>query len=217
MRMSLAPLLAAIAVGRSSALRSSHGPLSLRRFSRGLSSVVSDLTGEVTDLRNEVSELRSLALETERGQRRDADSKKKAVQDLVKSLESTGRLQGSLSGLWELIYADDDVTRASPFFWAFRKAFRNTRSRLKLSSSDMFADNVFYITDTIPFKSIGTCTQRIDLESRSFISQVKVNVDFIGRSLSSSLMTTSSTIRPTEDPNIYEIQVDKTEVWRLCS
>ena len=217
MRMSLAPLLAAIAVGRSSALRSSQGPLSLRRFSGGISSVVADLTGEVTELRPEVSELRSLALETERGQKRDEDSKKKAVQDLVKSLESTGRLQGSLNGLWELIYADDDVTRASPFFWAFRKAFRNTRSRVKLSSSGMFADNVFYITDTIPFKSIGTCTQRIDLESRSFISQVKVNVDFIGRSLSSSLMKTSSTIRPTEDPNIYEIQVDKTEVWRLYS
>ena len=214
MRTRLTPLLAAIVVSRASALRPSLAPLSLRRFSRALSS---DVMGEATELRPEVAELRSLALETERGQRKDAVSQKTAVLELVKSLESTGRIGGSMDGLWELIFAEDDVTRASPFFWAFRKAFRNTKSRVKLSSSGMFADNVFYITDTIPFKSIGPCTQKIDLDSRSFISQVKVNVDFMGRSLSSSLMTTSSTLRPTEEPNIFEIQVDKTEVHTCLS
>ena len=208
------PLLTAVTLYRTAALRSSPtGSLSLRRLTRGLSSVAAELVpDEKSELKMELSELKSLAAETERGQKRDTDAKKKTIQELVKSLELTGRRQGSISGLWELIYAEDDVTRASPFFWAFRKAFRNTKSRVKLSSSDMFADNVFYITDTIPFKSVGSCNQRIDLDSRSFVSQVRVNVNLAGRSLSSSLMTTSSTIRPTEDRDLFEIQVDKTEV-----
>lgn len=205
--VSLRPLLVAMVLVRSSALQSSLGSYSLRRLSRRLSSVASEL-------RPELAELRSLAAETDRGQKKGADSKKELVKTLVTSLEATNTLEGSIDGSWELLYAEDDITRASPFFWAFRKAFKGSRTRLKLTSSELFADNVFYITDTIPFKSIGTCTQRIDLSSQSFVSQVRVSVDVAGRSLSSSLMTTSSTIRSTENRTLFEIQVDKTEVQR---
>ena len=38
----------------------------------------------------------------------------------------------------ELIYAPDDVTRSSPFFWAFRRAFPDS------------SDQIFGITDAIP-------------------------------------------------------------------
>jgi PAP_fibrillin len=59
-----------------------------------------------------------------------------------------------ISGEWELLYASTDMTRSSPFFWAFRKAFPDSTS-----------DAIFGITDAIPapLKEVGPAFQEIDV------------------------------------------------------
>ena len=55
----------------------------------------------------------------------------------------------------ELIYSPEDDTRASPFFWAFRKAYPTN------------ADQIFSITDSIPapIKEVGPAFQQIDFSA----------------------------------------------------
>lgn len=91
---------------------------------------------------------------------------------------------GLLNGVWELVYAPDDVTRSSPFFWAFRRAFPD------------LSDQIFDITDAIPspIKEVGPATQTIDIDSSSgsvadgtLVSRVKVAT--LG-GIATSIMTT---------------------------
>lgn len=124
----------------------------------------------------------------------------------------------NLIGEWDLIYAEDDITRSSPFFWAFRKALI---VKTDILSTSKMAESIFSFTDAIPLKSIGECRQTItvdsnerkshdDLSSGCLVSQVKVDVFLAG----SSLMTTTSSWKLTEEPGVIEIQVDKTEVLK---
>ena len=75
----------------------------------------------------------------------------------------------------------EDVTRASPFFWAFRKAFPDQ------------SDEIFSITDAIPapIKEVGPAYQTIELDngtnSGKLVSRVKVAT--LG-GLATSMMTT---------------------------
>merc|ERR1712037_470961 len=76
---------------------------------------------------------------------------------------------GFLSGEWKLLYASEDTTRSSPFFWAFRNAFPNKSGQ------------IFGITDAIPppIKEIGPAIQTITIDkgtnSGSLISRVEVS------------------------------------------
>ena len=101
-------------------------------------------------------------------------------------------------GSWELLFSDDDKTRASPFFWAFKKAFGKST-----------ASKVFAVTDAIPstIKKIGTAKQFVD-PTGSLVSQVEI-MSPIGQ----SLMTTSSrwSWSPACD-DMLEIRVEKTQV-----
>jgi hypothetical protein len=56
-----------------------------------------------------------------------------------------------LNGEWQLAWAGDDVTRSSPFFWAFRQTVPT------------FSNQIFSITDNLPefLKQIGQATQII--------------------------------------------------------
>eukprot|EP00560_Eucampia_antarctica_P009733 CAMPEP_0197830892 /NCGR_PEP_ID=MMETSP1437-20131217/7502_1 /TAXON_ID=49252 ORGANISM="Eucampia antarctica, Strain CCMP1452" /NCGR_SAMPLE_ID=MMETSP1437 /ASSEMBLY_ACC=CAM_ASM_001096 /LENGTH=282 /DNA_ID=CAMNT_0043433575 /DNA_START=55 /DNA_END=903 /DNA_ORIENTATION=- len=111
---------------------------------------------------------------------------KKQVQDLEQEAEQIGvgqcaSLNGVLSGEWELVYSPEDITRSSPFFWAFQKAFPEN------------SDQIFAITDVIPapVKDVGPAIQYIDLDAKTFVSRVKVAT--LG-GLATSLMTTRATI-----------------------
>mmetsp|Transcript_15961 Transcript_15961/g.35933 ORF Transcript_15961/g.35933 Transcript_15961/m.35933 type:complete len:238 (-) Transcript_15961:194-907(-) len=104
----------------------------------------------------------------------------------------------------ELLYTEDDVTRSSPFFWAFRKAFPSE------------SDQIFSITDSIPapVKEIGPAFQTIEVEgdgSRpegSLISRVKVAT--LG-GVATSIMTTRCTILGGEGRDSLRIRVDSTK------
>jgi hypothetical protein len=111
-------------------------------------------------------------------------------------------LSGLINGEWELLYSPEDATRASPFFWAFRKAFPEN------------ADEVFGITDAIPapLKEIGPAFQQIDFNPTSqtgrFVSRVKVAT--LG-GLATSIMTTRGTILGIEGLDGLRLKIETTK------
>ena len=104
----------------------------------------------------------------------------------------------------ELIYASDDVTRSSPFFWAFRRAFPDS------------SDQIFGITDAIPapIKMVGPATQTIDVDSSSrpvtgtFISRVKVAT--LG-GVATSIMTTRCNVLSSDGSDGLRLKVESTK------
>lgn len=161
-----------------------------------------------------IEQLRTLASESQRGQKFTNERLKESITSLITTLETKASNSNEtlklLPGRWELIYAEDDITRSSPFFWAFRKAFNGAKTPMKISSSDSFVDNVFCITDTIPFKSIGKAQQII--EDNKLTSRVRINMALGGTTLASSTMTTTAQLVAGEDPSLVEVQLDTTEV-----
>lgn len=131
------------------------------------------------------------------------ESVRSKVQDLEELAEQGGIGQASahsglLSGEWELIYCVEDVTRSSPFFWAFRRAFPEQ------------SDQIFGITDSIPapIKEVGPATQTIDMNAKTFVSKVKVAT--LG-GLATSSMTTRATILGVEGLEGIRLKVDTTK------
>jgi hypothetical protein len=133
------------------------------------------------------------------------------VSGLVEELERVGAAEGvgqssSLSGLlggeWELVHASEDVTRSSPFFWAFRAAFPDS------------ADQIYGITDSIPdpIKHVGPAVQTIDWDpivgSGRLISKVKVAT--LG-GMATSIMTTRGVIQGAVGADGIRIKVETTK------
>jgi hypothetical protein len=105
----------------------------------------------------------------------------------------------------ELVYSPDDVTRSSPFFWAFRRAFPDS------------SDQIFGITDAIPapLKVVGPATQTIDVDSSSgsfltgtLVSRVKVAT--LG-GMASSIMTTRCTVLGADGLDALRMRVTSTK------
>eukprot|EP00957_Ditylum_brightwellii_P050779 3850024-Ditylum_brightwellii.AAC.1 len=108
---------------------------------------------------------------------------------------------GILAGEWELLYSPDDVTRSSPFFWAFRRAFPEN------------SDQIFAITDGIPapIKEVGPAYQTIELDSTgsgTLVSRVKVAT--LG-GLATSIMTTRCSIVGSVGLDGLRIKVETTK------
>jgi len=102
----------------------------------------------------------------------------------------------------ELLYSPEDDTRASPFFWAFRKAYPQN------------SDQIFSITDSIPapIKEVGPAFQQIDFSTSSqtgnFISRVKVAT--LG-GLATSMMTTRGLIVGCDGLDGLRLKVETTK------
>ena len=128
------------------------------------------------------------------------------IDDLSKS--SVSFATEDMLGEWELLYSDDDVTRASPFFWAFRKALSGIEDPLRIVGPKLLSESIFKITDSIPLKSIGTASQIFeedDTKERGSLRsriQVKVNPGNF-----QSVMATTSKWRRTDEPDLIEIEV----------
>jgi len=125
------------------------------------------------------------------------------VQSLEELAEQVGIGQapahsGLLSGEWELLYSPEDVTRSSPFFWAFRRAFPDQ------------SDQIFSITDSIPapIKEVGSATQTIDMDAKTFVSRVKVTT--LG-GLATSTMTTRASITGVEGLECIRLKIETTK------
>ncbi|CEM18277.1 unnamed protein product [Vitrella brassicaformis CCMP3155] len=125
-----------------------------------------------------------------------------------------------LKGTWRLVYASEDVTRSSPFFWAFRKALEGIRDPLRTFGSDQLAESLFGLTDRLPFKSIGESRQRIEgspmpnqrFRPERLTNQVRVGVFGLGE----SKMTTECSVAPQEGPeardDVLNVTIEKTKV-----
>mmetsp|Transcript_60149 Transcript_60149/g.135354 ORF Transcript_60149/g.135354 Transcript_60149/m.135354 type:complete len:336 (-) Transcript_60149:47-1054(-) len=117
-----------------------------------------------------------------------------------------------LDGEWQLVYATEDPTRSSPFFWAFRKAMAGVKdpfpSRVLFGSEEL-SENILTFSDNIPLKSVGVASQTF--QNGQVVSRVGVRVFPTGE----STMTTTSQYRvkqQTEDARVLGIEVEKTQV-----
>jgi hypothetical protein len=101
-----------------------------------------------------------------------------------------GDILNWMNGEWELIFTPVDITRSSPFFWAFRQAFPDV------------SDQIYSITDGIPspIKEVGPAYQQIDCRyilndissvSGTYVSRVKVAT--LG-GIATSMMTTRASV-----------------------
>lgn len=138
-----------------------------------------------------------------------SDPENRQVRDLISRLELAMLGQRTtaalLNGTWELAWASDDVTRSSPFFWAFRQAFPDT------------ADQIFGITDSVPnqLKGLGPATQTISAnegpEEGALISRVQIKAfPDLPVPLSSTMITTAAIIGRT--PTKLSLRVQDTRV-----
>jgi hypothetical protein len=106
----------------------------------------------------------------------------------------------------ELVYSPDDVTRSSPFFWAFRRAFPDS------------SDQIFGITDAIPapLKIVGPATQTIDVDSSTGTNAVagtlvsRVKVATLG-GVATSMMTTRCGVLGSDGPDGLRLRVASTK------
>jgi len=100
------------------------------------------------------------------------------------------------------MWSPEDVTRSSPFFWAFRKAFPDN------------ADQIFGITDSIPapLKEVGPAFQTINFVPEAgtgqFVSKIKVST--LG-GMASSIMTTRATITGVQGLDGLRLRVETTK------
>ena len=156
------------------------------------------------------SEMLQLISSSDRGQSADMFLNER-ISSLITELEGlnpTSSLFESslLQGDWNLLYANDDLTRSSPFFWAFKKALKGIDDPLQ---SKALADSIFSFTDMdfLGLKSIGDCIQ--SFESESLVSKVRIMINPVG----SSLMTTTSSYEMIPDDGLLvKLTVEKTEV-----
>lgn len=121
--------------------------------------------------------------------------------------------------IWELIYTNDDPTRSSPFFSAFRKGVKGVKTPIDPLNAfpKDFADAIFSITDNIPIKDVGRVRQYIDEKEGGGAKRMKSEVRVLVNPVGSSLMCTTSDIAPAIDDSstqrkLYNLKVVKTEV-----
>lgn len=102
----------------------------------------------------------------------------------------------------ELLYAPEDVTRSSPFFWAFRKAFPDQ------------SDEIFGITDAIPppLKEVGPAFQKINMVQETGRGQMtsQVKVATLG-GMATSIMTTRGSIVGIDGVDGIKIKIETTK------
>lgn len=181
-----------------------------------------------------IDSLLSTAKVSERGQA--IGQSKEKVLDYIRELELSQAdtiyqncPTSLLAGTWELCFATDDITRSSPFFWAFRKALEGKKdnSPVVLGKTRELVDSIFYITDTVPrsLKEIGVAKQTIRLSSNNNNSpsvnalQGELVSEVVVKALGafSSTMTTKTSISSVDgenmlNSNLLELVVDTTEV-----
>jgi hypothetical protein len=159
------------------------------------------------------SQLIIAAQESDRGQKVTESSRVSALISEIESLNSEMNRgnENLLKGKWELIWTNDDITRSSPFFWAFKKAFKSFKVKdpLNLLRSEEFPDGIFRITDSIPkpIKEIGLCSQTFT--ASELTSQIEIKVLSVG---SSKMTTTSTWSYDPSNSNYLEVRVDTTKI-----
>lgn len=160
-----------------------------------------------------------------RGQKQNKE-RNKALQ-LISEIESQTIINSAsledFIGSWELVFCNDDITRSSPFFSAFRKSLDGRKSMVPFPPfiKPELSESIYFVTDSIPspLKSIGKAIQEISYEQsldenlKRAVLVSKVEVEAL--KTQSSIMTTRSTLQINTNENqnsIMDIEVLTTEV-----
>ena len=139
-----------------------------------------------------MNKLVGMVQNTNRGRDKSNEDEIKSLIETIESMPSSETVEEKLNllrGKWDLLWTNDDVTRASPFFWAFRKATRDIKDPVGVVGPELISESIFQITDSIPFKSIGSCSQTFTSDGR-LVSEVDVEIG-----LQSILSVGSSKVR----------------------
>ena len=169
----------------------------MRRYAEA-EETVSALASDI--LEESKAELFRLCSSTTKPSLESVRGKVKVVEELGEQL-GLGQASvhsGLLTGEWECVYSPEDLTRSSPFFWAFRKAFPDQ------------SDQIFGITDAIPspIKDVGPAFQTIDMDAKTLVSRVKVAT--LGGQ-ATSIMTTRCVIESIEGLEGLRLKVETTK------
>eukprot|EP00931_Biecheleriopsis_adriatica_P021102 TRINITY_DN13898_c0_g2_i1.p1 TRINITY_DN13898_c0_g2~~TRINITY_DN13898_c0_g2_i1.p1 ORF type:complete len:362 (-),score=54.47 TRINITY_DN13898_c0_g2_i1:260-1345(-) len=112
----------------------------------------------------------------------------KAVEDLNPTARPSDRPE-LLEGTWRLIFASEDVTRSSPFFWGWRQLLAGVPDPLPLTralfGTEQLSESIFAITDNIPIKTIGEAVQT--LSDGVLVNRVELKILGVGQ----TFMTTT--------------------------
>eukprot|EP00931_Biecheleriopsis_adriatica_P094558 TRINITY_DN68199_c0_g1_i1.p1 TRINITY_DN68199_c0_g1~~TRINITY_DN68199_c0_g1_i1.p1 ORF type:complete len:339 (+),score=52.95 TRINITY_DN68199_c0_g1_i1:38-1018(+) len=169
--------------------------------------------GEAKSPQQPLAELLRLAAATDRGQRLTKKLRQQS-EDLLSRVEAQNptrapALSPLLEGTWRLVFASEDVTRSSPFFWAARQLGLTDPTPFSRSvlGSDSLLETTFAITDNIPLTYMGIASQQ--LSRGSLVNQVNVGVFITGESEMTT--TCSYTPDPVEDDTLL-VKVLKTQV-----
>ena len=83
---------------------------------------------------------------TNRGKDKSKEDDIKSVIERIESISSPHVIQENknfLEGKWDLLWTNDDITRASPFFWAFRKATRDIKDPVGVVGPELISESIF--------------------------------------------------------------------------
>eukprot|EP00401_Gymnodinium_catenatum_P018047 CAMPEP_0117540540 /NCGR_PEP_ID=MMETSP0784-20121206/43553_1 /TAXON_ID=39447 /ORGANISM="" /LENGTH=274 /DNA_ID=CAMNT_0005337201 /DNA_START=38 /DNA_END=862 /DNA_ORIENTATION=+ len=102
-----------------------------------------------------------------------------------------------LQGDWALVFASEDVTRSSPFFWGWRRLLTGVPDPLPLTramfGTDQLSESIFAITDGLPMKTVGAATQHI--RDGELVNRVTLNIFGLGE----AKITTTCAYNPAEN------------------
>jgi len=169
-----------------------------------------------------IAELLTLCATSNRGQSANLDHKFK-IENAVSLLESQSPIANPgdselLNGQWDLVYASEALTRTSPFFWSFRKAFEGNSNPVPLLPGEL-SEAIFAITDGLPFYTVGKVQQTISgvgtFGNQTLESSVQVTIRLFDALIppQDGFVTTTSTFEASPaDPSKIALTVQTTEV-----
>jgi len=144
-----------------------------------------------------------------------SDTDREGALQLVRAMEALNptaqptQKGGLLEGTWRLIYASEDVTRSSPFFWGWRKMLKGIPDPSPLSraafGTEELSESIFAFTDSIPLKTVGEATQTI--YNGQMVNRVAVEVWGLG----ATMMTTTCRYMPADDPAELMVTIETTQ------
>jgi hypothetical protein len=159
---------------------------------------------------------------TNRGTVASSDERIK-IEQAIRTLEASNPTQEParsplLNGEWRLVYTPEaSVTRASPFFWSFRKVLRGVEQPFPLLPRDL-SEALFAITDGIPQCTPGAAAQSISgipTPAAKLVSSVSISLrafDAVLPPIDGDVETTANLLP--SGPSSLSVAIEQTAVRR---
>lgn len=166
-------------------------------------------------------ELLKLCASTSRGAVA-SQSERMEIDALCRDLEDSQELPFDapmdVDGVWNLVYSSEPgLYRQSPFFWGFSQLLdgKTAPFQLKGSRDQGLAENVYSVTDAIPFYKVGRATQTISGASTGFgtlISEVELSIQLFDVLVPAAKSVMTTTARCAQVNQGLSLTLETTEV-----